>query len=105
MRVLTNSQTYFLERVNDETRSVFGITSIDPAAKLIQAKKAIDFEEPEAFSLLRDVGQSIPEGISTFLDAAKQVHFDVKVLKFLLSSASFARKFCDPKKFDPDVYV
>ena len=44
-------------------------------------------------------------GIETLLDAAKQEHHDIDVLKHLLMTASFAKKFCDPSEFSPDIYV
>ena len=34
MRVLTSEQTYFFEKVQTATVQIFGMTSIDPAAKL-----------------------------------------------------------------------
>jgi hypothetical protein len=39
------------------------------------------------------------------LDAASYEHFDVKIMKHLMKTSSFAKKFVDPKQFDPNRYV
>ena len=44
-------------------------------------------------------------GIDTLLDAVKQEHHDVDVIKHLLTTASLAKKFCDPNEFAPENYV
>lgn len=48
MRVLTSDQAYFFESVNQATVSTFAIASIDPAAKLHNAQKSIDYNNPSA---------------------------------------------------------
>lgn len=48
MRVLTSEQTYFFESVKMATVSTFAIASIDPAAKLHNAQKSIDYNNPSA---------------------------------------------------------
>ena len=48
MRVLTSERTYYFEKVNQATVSTFAIASIDPAAKLHNAQKSIDFNNPSA---------------------------------------------------------
>ena len=49
--------------------------------------------------LIRELGEQLCEGVRQLLTAAQQEHYDVKVLKFLLTTASFAKKFCDNKHF------
>lgn len=39
------------------------------------------------------------------MEAAQYEHHDIDVLKHLLTTASFAKKFCDPTEFDPNRYV
>ena len=39
------------------------------------------------------------------IDAAKYEHHDIDVMKHLLSTASFAKKYSDPSKLDPNEYV
>ena len=105
MRVLTSEQTYFFEKVNQATVSTFAIASIDPAAKLHNAQKAIDFNKPNADQIIRDLEKQLKTGIETLLEAARFEHHDIEVLKHLLTAASFARKFCDPSDFNPNRYV
>jgi hypothetical protein len=45
------------------------------------------------------------EGIETLLEIATLEHFDVKIMKHILRTASFAKKFCDPNDYDPNRYV
>lgn len=39
------------------------------------------------------------------MDAAKYEHRDLDVLKHLLSTASFAKKYADPANMNPNEYV
>lgn len=39
------------------------------------------------------------------LEAAKYEHKDLDVMKHLLSTASFAKKYSDPASLDPNEYV
>lgn len=39
------------------------------------------------------------------IDAAKYEHKDFDVLKHLLRTAAFAKKFTEPAKLDPNIYV
>mmetsp|Transcript_23833 Transcript_23833/g.31908 ORF Transcript_23833/g.31908 Transcript_23833/m.31908 type:complete len:181 (-) Transcript_23833:1368-1910(-) len=105
MRVLTSEQSYFFESVKAATVNTFAIGSIDPAAKLHDAQKYIDFNNPCADQIIRELDKKLKTGIDTLLDAAKQEHHDIDVLKHLLTTASFAKKFCDPTDFAPDHYV
>ena len=105
MRVLTSEQSYFFESVKPATVNTFAIGSIDPAAKLHDAQKYIDFNNPSADQIIRELEKKLKTGIETLLDAAKQEHHDIDVLKHLLTTASFAKKFCDPSEFSPDIYV
>ena len=105
MRVLTSERTYYFEKVNQATVSTFAIASIDPAAKLHNAQKSIDFNNPSADQIIRELEKQLKTGIETLLEAAQFEHNDIDVLKHLLTTASFAKKFCDPSDFDPNRYV
>jgi len=105
MRVLTSEFTYFFESVKDATFNTFDFASIDPAAKLHNAQRSIDFNNPSADQIIRELDKQLKTGIETLLEAAQQEHHDIDVLKHLLTTASFAKKFCDPSEFDPSRYV
>ena len=85
--------------------STFAIASIDPAAKLHGARKSIDYNNPSADQIIRELDKQLKTGIETLLEAAQYEHHDIDVLKHLLTTASFAKKFCDPSEFDPNQYV
>ena len=102
MRVVTLEKTYFLEKVQPETANLFTIGTIDPGAKLLYAKRCLDYNSPHADEILRSLDKQLVDGIVTLLEAAMQTHFDVKLLKHLLVTASMAKKFTDVKNFNPD---
>jgi hypothetical protein len=54
---------------------------------------------------VRDLGKQLNEGILTLLEASKFEHKDIDILKHLLRTASFAKKYSDPALFDPNEYV
>jgi hypothetical protein len=83
----------------------FKIASIEPAAKLIKAQKSVDLNIPRADEIIRELGKNLSDGIEQLLDAATQEHQSVAVLKHLLRTASFAKKFTDPNDFDANRYV
>ena len=49
--------------------------------------------------------KEIVEGIKTILEIAQLEHWDIPILKHLLRTASFAKKFADIKEYDPASYV
>lgn len=70
LRVLTAENTYFLERVNDALLHTFKLASIFPSAKLLNAKKSVDFNNPRADEIIRELGPKLNEGIQTLMKAA-----------------------------------
>ena len=48
---------------------------------------------------------SLIEGIKTLLKAAEYEHYDIDILKHLLQTVAFAKKFVEITKFDPQEYV
>ena len=105
MRVLTSEATNFFECVKSAAYNTFRIGSNDPAARLHDAQKYIDFNNPCADQIIRELDKRLKVGIDTLLDAAKQEHHDVDIIKHLLTTASLAKKFCDPNEFSPENYV
>jgi hypothetical protein len=44
-------------------------------------------------------------GIYTLFDIAKLEHWDIQIMKHMLKTASFAKKFTTPEQLDPNRYV
>jgi len=105
LRIMTPNDTHFMDIVDKKLLDTFQNSSIEPSAKLHTAQKSVDFSNPKANEIIRELGDQLKVGIQTLLDAASKEHFDVQVLKHLLVTASFAKKFTDPSDFDPANYV
>lgn len=112
LRIMTASDTHFLDIVHDSLRKTFANSSIEPSAKLHNAQKSVDFNNPKANEIIRDLGtefgknDKLKEGINVLMEAAKHEHYDIKVLKHLLVTASFAKKFIEPPEQKiTDAYV
>lgn len=66
----------------------------------------MDFGIPRADEIIRELGkEQLVEGIETLLDIAQLEHWDIQILKHILRTASFAKKFSEPSDFDPNRYV
>lgn len=63
LRVVTATDTYFLDLVQDSTQQTLGLASISPSAKLHNAKKQDDYKNPRADEIIRDLGPELNEGI------------------------------------------
>ena len=74
--------------------STFAIASIDPAAKLHGAQKSIDYNNPSADQIIRELDKNLKTGIETLLEAAQYEHHDIDVLKHLLSVVQMSRNIC-----------
>jgi hypothetical protein len=105
LRVTTAENTHFFEIVQDVTTSTFGLAQTGPSAKLHEAQKQMDFRNPKADEIIRELGRSLKDGIETLLEASKYEHRDIDIMKHLLTTASFAKKYSDPTQFDPNDYV
>ena len=53
-------------------------------------------KNPKADEIIRELGKQLNEGIQTLLEAAKYEHKDIDIMKHLLKTASFAKKYSDP---------
>ena len=108
LRVVNSDSIFFVERVQDNVLETFKIAAINPAAKLLNAIKAMDFGMREdTDEILRELGKNklLVEGIETLLEIAQLEHWDIPVLKHLLRTASLAKNFADIKDYDPTRYV
>ena len=65
----------------------------------------MDYHNPKADEIIRELADKLNDGITTLLEAAKYEHKDIEVMKHLLKTASFAKKYSDPTSLDPNDYV
>lgn len=67
----------------------------------------MEFKNPRADEIIRDLQQQnlLHDGISTLLEAARYEHKEIDIMKHLFRTASFAKKYSDPAKLDPNDYV
>ncbi len=105
LRISTSSKTFFVELVQQSTQDTFTLGSIEPSAKLLQAQKWADFKSAKSEEIITDLGPDLTSGIKTLLDAAKYEHNDIDILKHILRTASYAKKFSDTSEVDPKEYV
>ncbi|KNA23358.1 hypothetical protein SOVF_025500 [Spinacia oleracea] len=93
VRVLSNTNMEFLQRVPDSTVSIFKIGSTTPAALLYDALDHFDRRSAKADENLRMIRSSLPEAIEACIDATGY-EFDVSRQRTLLRAASYGQAFC-----------
>ncbi|XP_074280336.1 protein VACUOLELESS1 [Silene latifolia] len=93
VRVLSNSNMEFLQRVPDSTVSIFTIGSTTPAALLYDALDHFDKRSAKADENLRMIRSSLQEAIEACIDAAGY-EFDIARQQTLLRAASYGQAFC-----------
>ncbi|XP_057532014.1 protein VACUOLELESS1 [Amaranthus tricolor] len=93
VRVLSNTNMEFLQRVPDSTVSIYEIGSTTPAALLYDALDHFDRQSAKADENLRMIRSSLPEAIEACIDAAGY-EFDVSRQRTLLRAASYGQAFC-----------
>ena len=76
-----------------------------PAARLLDAKKQDDYQNPRADEIIRDLQNDLYVGIEQLMVCAKHEENDLDTLKHILSTISFAKKYTTPEKLGPDAYV
>ena len=103
LRIVTSDHVFFFERVQDHVIETFKTFANTPAAKLLNAVKSVAQGVPNANEIIKELStEQILEGVETLLDIAVLEHWDVDILKHILSTASFAKKYIDAQDFDPD---
>ncbi|KAL3508949.1 hypothetical protein ACH5RR_028350 [Cinchona calisaya] len=93
VRILSNINMEFLQRVPDSTVSIFQIGSTLPAALLYDALDHFDRQSAKADENLRLIRSSLPEAVEACVDAASH-EFDISQQRALLRSASYGQAFC-----------
>jgi hypothetical protein len=56
LRVFSSERISFLERVQPKMLSTFRVASITPSAKLLQAQKSVDLNQPKADDIINEIG-------------------------------------------------
>lgn len=93
VRILSNSNMEFLQRVPDSTVSVFKIGSTSPAALLYDALDHYDKQSAKADENLRLIRSSLSEAVEACIDAAGH-EYDISRQRTLLRAASYGKAFC-----------
>jgi hypothetical protein len=93
VRILSNTNLEFLQRVPDSTESIFKIGSTSPAALLYDALDHFDRRSAKADENLRLIRSSLSEAVESCIDAAGH-EFDVTRQRALLRAASYGQAFC-----------
>ncbi|XP_027064710.1 protein VACUOLELESS1 [Coffea arabica] len=93
VRILSNTNMEFLQRVPDSTVSIFQIGSTQPAALLYDALDHFDRRSAKADENLRLIRSSLPGAVEACIDAASH-EFDISQQRALLRSASYGQAFC-----------
>ncbi|KAJ8753400.1 hypothetical protein K2173_019799 [Erythroxylum novogranatense] len=93
VRILSNTNMEFLQRVPDSTVSIFKIGSTSPASLLFDALDHFDRRSAKADENLRLIRASLLEAVEACIDAAGH-EFDVSRQRALLRAASYGQAFC-----------
>ncbi len=108
IRVMTNGNCQFIEKVPVAIESAFATASPDPSAQIINAYQKYLAGDPRAEDALKsikeDAKSSLPEGIKTLITAAT-AEFEPEYQKYLLKAASFAKNFISPGEFNSEDFV
>ena len=105
LRVVTSEKTYFIERVPAKMHSTFSVASISPSAKLLQAQKSVDLNQPKADDIINELGKNLLIGIDDLLETATYEHSNIPVMKHVLRTASFSKTFPEASAYDSNKYV
>lgn len=85
--------------------STFKVASISPSAKLLQAQKSVDLNQPKADDIINELGKNLIVGIDDLLETATFEHSNVPIMKHLIRTASFAKTFPEASGYDSNNYV
>lgn len=108
LRVLTNDNVYFLERVVDTVNKAFDVVSIEASAQILSAYQKYLVGDPGAEEVLKgvkeDANSNLSNGIKDLITAATY-EFEPEHQKYLLKAASFAKNFISPGEFNAEEFV
>lgn len=94
VRLVTNDVCEFLQKVPDATEDVFKLGSTSPASILLDAVDQLDKRSPKADENIQLIRPSLPDAVSTCVQAAGQ-EFSITWQKQLLKAASFGKSVLD----------
>lgn len=106
LRVFSSDKVALLERVQPKMLSTFKVASISPSAKLLQAQKSVDLNQPKADDIINELGsKNLIVGIDDLLETATCEHQNIAIMKHLIRTASFAKTFPEASTYDNNKYV
>jgi hypothetical protein len=106
LRVFSSEKTSFIERVQPKMLSTFKVASISPSAKLLQAQKSVDLNQPKADDIINELGaKNLIQGIDDLLETATCEHQNIPIMKHLIRTASFAKTFPEAAGYESSNYV
>jgi hypothetical protein len=110
LRVFTNNNSYFVEKVSDALQSVMGesIGSKSASAAIVLAYQKFLSEDPRAEDTLEGIKEDpqmkLVDGVEELLEAAKnEFHPDHQM--YLIKAASFSKNFLSYGEFDSNKIV
>ncbi len=102
VRIISQSQCEFLERVPPATEEIFSIGSTSPAALLYDASENFENRNPKADELVRQIKSQLREAVDTCIEAVS-FEFRVDEQRKLLKAAAFGKSFLD--FYNPDTFT
>ncbi|KAF2281145.1 vacuolar protein sorting-associated protein 16 [Westerdykella ornata] len=94
LRLLTNDVCEYLQKVPDETVSVFRLGSDSPAAHLLEASSLLEQKSPKADDLIQLIRPSLAEAVDTCVKAAGH-EYTIHWQKALMKAASYGKSVLD----------
>ncbi|KAF2745017.1 vacuolar protein-like protein sorting vps16 [Sporormia fimetaria CBS 119925] len=94
LRLLTHEVCEYIQKVPDETVSVFRLGSDSPAANLLEASSLLEQKSPKADDLIQLIRPSLAEAVDTCVKAAGH-EFNIHWQKALLKAASYGKSVLD----------
>jgi hypothetical protein len=94
LRLLTNDVCEYIQKVPDESVSVFRLGSDSPAANLLEASSLLEQKSPKADDLIQLIRPSLAEAVDTCVKAAGH-EYNIHWQKALLKAASYGKSVLD----------
>ena len=101
LRIITATNSEFLQCVPKSTASVFAMSSTAPGALLYEAVEAFNLRSARSYDLVRQIRDELTRAVDDCLEAASH-EFSHSAQRALLKAASFGKSFLDfytPEKF------